>query len=103
MRWPASTRTTSAFLYLLHVKDHTHRLTPPNRYNQKWSRTMQNATGTALLCAWLGGLPTPDHPAALGRLLTLEDVGAIFNSKLTCPTPSSSFFLHPLSTHNNVL
>lgn len=39
---------------------------------------MQNAIGTALMCAWLGGLPTSDHPASLGRLLTLEDAGSIF-------------------------
>lgn len=39
---------------------------------------MQNAIGTALMCAWLGGLPTSNNPAALGRLLTLEDAGSIF-------------------------
>lgn len=39
---------------------------------------MQNAIGTALMCAWLGGLPTSSNPAALGRLLTLEDAGTIF-------------------------
>ena len=51
------------------------------RYNGKWSRAVQNAIGTVLYCGWLGGLPSPqsnDQPAELGRLLTLEEVGAIF-------------------------
>lgn len=52
---------------------------PYYKYNQKWSRTMQNAIGTALMTAWLGGLPTPGNEPALGRLLTLEECGVIFN------------------------
>lgn len=49
------------------------------RYNNKWSRITQSAIGTAIYCAWLGGLPLADSPSALGRLLTLEQVGAVFN------------------------
>ncbi|KAF4120002.1 to RNA binding complex component Translin [Geosmithia morbida] len=51
---------------------------PYYKYNSKWSRTVQGAITTALYCAWLGGLPTESHPAELGRLLTLADVGTIF-------------------------
>lgn len=52
---------------------------PYYKYNNKWSRTVQSAIGTALYCAWLGGLPTATSSASLGRLLTLVEVGAIFN------------------------
>jgi len=51
---------------------------PYYKYNSKWNRAIQTAIQTALYCAWLGGLPTETHPAELGRLLTLEDIGAIF-------------------------
>lgn len=42
---------------------------------------MQNAIGTVLYTAWLGGFPaltTPTTPDAVGHLLTLEQVGSIF-------------------------
>ncbi|KAL6857534.1 Translin-1 [Amphichorda felina] len=51
---------------------------PYYKYNSKWARAIQSAIGTALYCAWLGGLPTESHPAELGRLLTLSDIGTIF-------------------------
>lgn len=53
-------------------------LTFCSRYNQKWARTVQNAIGTAVYTAWLGGLGSDSQPASLGRLLTLEQVGAVF-------------------------
>ena len=68
-----------------HLVSHFH--SHVSRYNQKWSRTVQSAIGTAIYTAWLGGLPqeaTTDTTgsqtsgAALGRLLTLEQVGAVF-------------------------
>ncbi len=55
------------------------------RYNSRWSRTMQNAIGTVLYTAWLGGFSslaspstTTTIPAEIGQLLTLEQVGAVF-------------------------
>ncbi|KAM5352649.1 hypothetical protein ACJ41O_005371 [Fusarium nematophilum] len=51
---------------------------PYYKYNGKWARTVQNAIGTAVYCAWLGGLGSDSQPASLGRLLTLEQVGAVF-------------------------
>ncbi|TFB07740.1 Translin [Trichoderma ghanense] len=70
---------------------------PYYKYNYKWTRSVQHAIGTAIYCAWLGGFP-PKAPeseqaseaaassssasskeAEIGRLLTLEEVGAIFS------------------------
>ncbi|KAK2596689.1 Translin-1 [Conoideocrella luteorostrata] len=51
----------------------------PCRYNAKWARTVQNAIGTAIYCAWLGGFGSDTMTGELGRLLTLEEVGAIFS------------------------
>ncbi|KAK1247479.1 hypothetical protein MKX07_002388 [Trichoderma sp. CBMAI-0711] len=68
---------------------------PYYKYNHKWTRSVQHAIGTAIYCAWLGGFP-PKAPksedasaeapssstskeAEIGRLLTLEEVGAIFS------------------------
>ena len=42
----------------------------------KWTRTIQDAIVGLLLSSWLGGGP---EPRSLGRLLTLEDVGAYFS------------------------
>uniref|UniRef100_A0A0D2XM83 Translin-1 n=1 Tax=Fusarium oxysporum (strain Fo5176) TaxID=660025 RepID=A0A0D2XM83_FUSOF len=47
-------------------------------YYNKWARTVQNAIGTAVYTAWLGGLGSDSQPASLGRLLTLEQVGEVF-------------------------
>ncbi|KAF5547122.1 translin [Fusarium mexicanum] len=51
---------------------------PYYKYNSKWARTVQNAIGTAVYTAWLGGLGSDAQPASLGRLLTLEQVGEVF-------------------------
>ncbi|EEU45215.1 uncharacterized protein NECHADRAFT_80665 [Fusarium vanettenii 77-13-4] len=51
---------------------------PYYKYNGKWARTVQNAIGTVVYTAWLGGLGSDSQPASLGRLLTLEQVGAVF-------------------------
>ncbi|KAJ4154959.1 hypothetical protein LMH87_000229 [Akanthomyces muscarius] len=58
---------------------------PYYKYNSRWSRTMQNAIGTVLYTAWLGGFSslaspstTTTIPAEIGQLLTLEQVGAVF-------------------------
>ncbi len=40
---------------------------------------VQDAISTVILCAWLGGMSTEAKPGELGRLLTLEDIGATFN------------------------
>ncbi|EHK39535.1 hypothetical protein TRIATDRAFT_302913 [Trichoderma atroviride IMI 206040] len=62
---------------------------PYYKYNNKWSRSIQHAIGTTIYCAWLGGFPSTSSssepesaskPAPeIGRLLTLEEVGAIFS------------------------
>ncbi|KAL7796029.1 Translin [Trichoderma ceciliae] len=52
---------------------------PYYKYNNKWSRPIQNAIGTTIYCAWLGGFPEDSKPAEIGRLLALEEVGAIFS------------------------
>ncbi|KYK60589.1 Translin family protein [Drechmeria coniospora] len=55
---------------------------PYYQYNAKWSRAMQNAIGTVVYCAWLGGFPkesTASTQQEVGRLLSLEEVGAIFS------------------------
>lgn len=53
---------------------------PYYKYNSRWSRTMQNAIGTVLYTAWLGGFSslTSSSGDAVGQLLTLEQVGAVF-------------------------
>ncbi|KAI9163039.1 Translin-1 [Paramyrothecium foliicola] len=51
---------------------------PYYKYNSKWARTVQNAINTTVYTGWLGGFGTDSQPAELGRLLTLEEVGAIF-------------------------
>ncbi|KAI1040637.1 hypothetical protein LB505_006537 [Fusarium chuoi] len=51
---------------------------PYYKYNSKWARTVQNAIGSAVYTAWLGGLGSEAQPASLGRLLTLEQVGEVF-------------------------
>ncbi|KAF9776914.1 hypothetical protein IL306_004834 [Fusarium sp. DS 682] len=53
---------------------------PYYKYNGKWARTVQNAIGTAVYTAWLGGLGSDSQPASLGRLLTLEQVGEVFQA-----------------------
>ncbi|TRX97245.1 hypothetical protein FHL15_002039 [Xylaria flabelliformis] len=50
---------------------------PYYKYNNKWSRSVQNVVGTILLTGWLGGMGTESRPGELGRLLTIEDVGEI--------------------------
>ncbi|KAL7810325.1 Translin [Trichoderma aethiopicum] len=67
---------------------------PYYKYNYKWTRSVQHAIGTAIYCAWLGGFPpkaeqeasaeapsssSASKEAEIGRLLTLEEVGAIFS------------------------
>ncbi|KAL2266255.1 hypothetical protein VTJ83DRAFT_5607 [Remersonia thermophila] len=52
---------------------------PYYKYNYKWTRMVQDAISTVVLCAWLGGLSTESKPGELGRLLTLEQVGEVFN------------------------
>jgi len=48
------------------------------RYNSRWTRSLQDAILTVLVCAWLGGMGTDARPGGLGRLLTLEEVGDVF-------------------------
>ncbi|KAI0851337.1 Translin [Daldinia vernicosa] len=50
---------------------------PYYKYNNRWSRSIQNVVGTILLTGWLGGLGTESRPGELGRLLTIEEVGQL--------------------------
>ncbi|EAA31675.1 Translin [Neurospora crassa] len=51
---------------------------PYYKYNYKWGRTLQDAIATVLLHAWLGGMGSDSKPGEVGRLLTLEEVGHVF-------------------------
>ncbi|KAM7216296.1 Translin [Rhypophila decipiens] len=51
---------------------------PYYKYNYKWTRTVQDSVSTVVLCAWLGGLGSETKPGAVGRLLTIEDIGEIY-------------------------
>ncbi|KGQ04166.1 hypothetical protein BB8028_0004g09000 [Beauveria bassiana] len=52
---------------------------PYYKYNSRWARIMQNAIGTVLYTAWLGGFAAFTNGSSdLGQLLTLEQVGAVF-------------------------
>ncbi|MCJ1255209.1 hypothetical protein MMC24_003025 [Lignoscripta atroalba] len=50
---------------------------PYYKYNGIWTKDIQNACFTILLCGWLGGLSSQDNEGQLGRLLTIEEVGHI--------------------------
>ncbi|KAF3018130.1 hypothetical protein G7054_g8713 [Neopestalotiopsis clavispora] len=50
---------------------------PYYKYNQKWTRSVQNLIYSMLLTTWLGGLGTESRPGELGRLLRIEEVGEI--------------------------
>ncbi|KAJ9156678.1 Translin [Pleurostoma richardsiae] len=51
---------------------------PYYKHNIKWTRSVQDAVYTVLLDGWLGGSLKADKPGELGRLLTLEEVGDVF-------------------------
>jgi hypothetical protein len=62
---------------------------PYYKFNQRWTRHLQDAIFTVLLAAWLGGVATLNSDnesssttrpsaGAVGRLLTLEEVGEVF-------------------------
>lgn len=64
-------------------------LTSSPRYNNRWTRAMQDALAAAILCTWLGGFQGggrpdatctlgPSYKAELGHLLTLEEAGLLF-------------------------
>ncbi|MCJ1374508.1 hypothetical protein MMC20_005740 [Loxospora ochrophaea] len=52
---------------------------PYYKYNSLWTRDIQNASFSAILCGWLGGFPDFNNPGAppTGKLLTIEQVGTI--------------------------
>ncbi|KAL1902796.1 Translin-1 [Sporothrix stenoceras] len=54
---------------------------PYYKFNHRWSRHLQDAIFTVLLAAWLGGVASLSNDStspAVGRLLTLEEVGEVF-------------------------
>ncbi|KAH6683027.1 Translin [Halenospora varia] len=52
---------------------------PYYKYNNLWTRDVQNVVFAILLCGWLGGMAMPNKPAEPGKLLTIEEVGEILN------------------------
>ncbi|RDW82175.1 putative translin-1 [Coleophoma cylindrospora] len=52
---------------------------PYYKYNGMWSRDVQNAITSILLCGWLGGMAMAGKPAEAGKLLTIEEVGEVMN------------------------
>ncbi|KAI6368373.1 hypothetical protein MCOR25_004670 [Pyricularia grisea] len=50
---------------------------PYYKYNFKWTRHVRGAIFTIVLCAFLGGLGNETKAGELGRLLSLEEVGAV--------------------------
>ncbi|TVY26653.1 Translin-1 [Lachnellula hyalina] len=55
---------------------------PYYKYNGLWTRDVQNVIFSILLCGWLGGMAHNGKAAEAGRLLTIEDVGAILDGTL---------------------
>ncbi|KAL5920086.1 Translin-1 [Pyricularia oryzae] len=55
---------------------------PYYKYNFKWTRHVRGAIFTIVLCAFLGGLGNETKPGELGRLLSLEEVGAVLQADL---------------------
>lgn len=51
------------------------------RYNNLWTRDVQDVIFAILMCGWLGGMGTKDKPAEAGKLLTIEEVGEILTGK----------------------
>ncbi|TVY84524.1 Translin-1 [Lachnellula suecica] len=52
---------------------------PYYKYNGLWTRDVQNVIFSILLCGYLGGMAHNGKAAQPGRLLTIEEVGAILN------------------------
>ena len=74
-----------------------------SRYNHRWTRSVQNAVGTVLITAWLGGLGSDSRPGEIGRLLTIEEVGELLQGKSHTRHfyASSSYFLTCYQTITN--
>ncbi|CZT44261.1 probable translin [Rhynchosporium secalis] len=51
---------------------------PYYKYNSLWTRDVQNVVFSILFCGWLGGMSTYIK-AEQGKLLTIEEVGAILD------------------------
>lgn len=51
------------------------------RYNSRWTRSLQDAIVTVVICGWLGGMSSESRPGELGRLLTIEEVGELFQRR----------------------
>ncbi|KAK6007667.1 hypothetical protein QM012_004481 [Aureobasidium pullulans] len=52
---------------------------PYYKYNGMWTRHVQDASFSILLCGYLGGFPSVGSGSQDGRLLTIEEVGQIMN------------------------
>jgi len=54
---------------------------PYYKYNNLWTRDVQNVIFSIIFCGYLGGIALEDAPAAPGKLFTIEEVGKILNGK----------------------
>ncbi|KAI4794305.1 Translin, partial [Aureobasidium sp. EXF-8846] len=52
---------------------------PYYKYNNMWTRHIQDASFSILLCGFLGGFSSVGSGSQDGRLLTIEEVGQIMN------------------------
>jgi hypothetical protein len=53
---------------------------PYYKFNYSWSRQVQDACFSILLCGWLGGF----GKCETGQLLTIEEVGEIMKGTILC-------------------
>ncbi|KAI9684719.1 MAG: hypothetical protein M1829_000094 [Trizodia sp. TS-e1964] len=60
--------------------------TPYYKYNAIWTREIQNSCFSILLCGWLGGYSSPEKSLEKCRLLTIEEVGQIFDIPVNLKT-----------------
>jgi len=72
---------------------------PYYKYNNLWTRDVQNLCFAVIFCGWLGGYCPSDAsqatplPERLGRLLTIEDVGKILSVPVNLKPEQDEFHL----------
>jgi len=66
---------------------------PYYKYNGLWTRDVQNVVFSILFCGWLGGMSSYIK-AEQGKLLTIEEIGAILNGVLVM-SANFSYSDHP--------
>lgn len=68
-----------------------------DRYNQRWSRSVQNLVAVMLITAWLGGMGSESRPGEQGRLLRIEEIGEILEG-MPLVTSSLQSSVHMLNS-----